>query len=91
MKKYLIIAITFIIIAFTNITNVSATSITSQSRDVTVGEVDEIDTNDEDTYVHVPETGIFGLDAKNATIAAATFLTVPIVAIFAYVGLKSKS
>ena len=64
--------------------NVSAASIGSQSVDVTVGEVDQISTDDnKDQDVHIPNTGLFGLEANSTSIIVTTFLTIPIVVVLA--------
>lgn len=83
MKKYLF-SIVFAITVLVAAANVSAASISSQSIDVTVGEVDQISTNEESQDVYAPETGLFGLDVNNASIIAATFLVIPAAVILAY-------
>lgn len=80
MKKYLFI-IVFAIAAFMVVANVSAASINSQSVDVTVGEVDQISTDEENQDIHAPDTGLFGLEANSASIITAAFLAIPVVAI----------
>lgn len=80
MKKYLFI-IVFAIATFMVVANVSAASINSQSVDVTVGEVDQISTDDENLDARTPDTGLFGLEANNASIITAAFLTIPVAVI----------
>ena len=83
MKKYLIFSMAFVIMSFAGITNVSAASIGSQSIDVTVGEVDKIDTDDAEQDIQTPDTGLFGLETGSASIAIA--VTIPTIVILACV------
>lgn len=83
MKKYLFI-IVFAIATFMVVANVSAASINSQSVDVTVGEVDQIDIDNENPDADAPNTGLFGPNSDSVTIVVATaFLTIPIAVILA--------
>lgn len=79
-------------IALAAAANVSATSIGSQSVDVTVGEVDQISTDDENLDARTPNTGLFGLEANSASIITAAFLAIPvaviIVCLFRYIHRK---
>lgn len=84
MKKYLIFGIIFIMASFATAANVSAASISSQSADVVVGEVDQIDINNENPDADAPNTGLFGPNSDSVTIVVATaFLTIPIAVILA--------
>ena len=49
------------------IANTSAANIGNQSIDVTVGEVDEANYDDEKQGTQAPNTGLFGLDADTST------------------------
>ena len=82
MKKSLIFGAALIIVSFIIAANVSAASVSSQSIDVTVGEVDRISTDDENQDVHTPDTGLFGSEASGAFVAAT--IAVPTVIIFIY-------
>lgn len=81
MKKFLAINIVFMFIAasFTLATNISATTISSQSMDVTVGEVDRI--NDEKQNIFTPNTGISESNANKESVMLTTFFTISAVAI----------
>ena len=81
MKKYLIFSVAFIIMTVVSVTNVSATGLGSQSIDVTVGEVDKINTDNEEQNVYAPNTGIFGLDSDHTSIVAGVFFTIPVAVI----------
>jgi hypothetical protein len=78
MKKYLFI-IVFAITAFMVVANVSAASINSQSVDVTVGEVDQISTDDENLDARTPDTGLFGLGSDGVGTVVATMIPAIIV------------
>ena len=82
MKKYLFI-IVFAIATFMVVANVSAASINSQSVDVTVGEVDQISTDDENLDARTPDTGLFGLNVDSASIITSAFLAIPVAVILA--------
>lgn len=82
MKKYLFI-IVFAIATFMVVANVSAASINSQSVDVTVGEVDQISTDDENLDARTPDTGLFGLNVDSASIITSAFLAIPAAVILA--------
>lgn len=84
MKKYLIFSIVCTMIALAAAANVSAASISSQSVDVTVGEVDQINTNDENLDARTPDTGLFGLNVDSASIITSAFLAIPAAVILAY-------
>ena len=71
------------IMAFILAVNVAAVGLSSQSIDVTVGEVDEIGTDIEGRDIHVPETGIFGLEAGGAFSVATVLIGVPVVVVIA--------
>ena len=85
MKKVLIVVVAFIIVAFTDAVSVSAINVGSQFREVTVGEVDGVDDDenivDEKQEVHAPETGLFGLDSNRAFVVVGVLLSMS-VAIF---------
>lgn len=87
MKKLFIVAATFLIIAFADIASASAINISySQSGEITVGEVDKIDSDDKNTIyekqeVHTPETGLFGLETNYAI---AVCLCIPAVVILVW-------
>lgn len=83
MKRYLIFGIVFIIMSFAGIASVSATSTSSYSIDVMVGEVDGVGTDDENQDIHTPETGLLGLESDNAAPIVIAF-TVPIVVVSGY-------
>ena len=89
MKKILIITVITTILSFAGMVNVSATSVNSQSRDVTVGEVDKIDggneTNEEagkQETAHAPDTGLFGAGADGTSAIIAMFFAVPALTVF---------
>lgn len=90
MKKLFIVAATFLIIAFADIASASAINISySQSGEITVGEVDKIDSDDKNTIyekqeVHTPETGLFGLETNQASVAIAVCLCIPAVVILVW-------
>ena len=79
MKKFLIFSIIFVatIISFAFISNTFAADFGSYSADVTVGEVDKIDTK-EDEDIDAPQTGIFGLSFENDLVATSMVLMAPI-------------
>lgn len=83
MKKYLFI-IVFAIATFMVVANVSAASINSQSVDVTVGEVDQISTDEENQDIHAPDTGLFGLGSDNTAIIMTAFSAIPIAVTLAW-------
>ena len=87
MKKYLIPSTIFAIISFIGMVNVSAASVNSQSIDVRVGEVDEINTDDENQDLHTPDTGLFGLEASSASVIMITAIPaiIILVCIFGYI------
>ena len=87
MKKYLISSMIFAIISFIGMVNVSAASVNSQSIDVRVGEVDEINTNDENQDLHTPDTGLFGLETSSASVIMITVMPaiIILVCIFGYI------
>ena len=79
MKKILVFSVMFVTIAtsFTFITDTFVTGIGSQSVDVTVGEVDKIDI-DEEQDIDAPQTGIFGLGAGEKSFATAVTFAIPV-------------
>lgn len=88
MKKVLIVVVAFMIVAFTDTVSVSAINVGSQFREVTVGEVDGIDDDenivDEKQEVHAPETGLFGLDSNRAFVVVGVLLSIPVVVSFVW-------
>ena len=93
MKKCLIFNTIFLAITFICAVDVSATSLGSQSIDVTVGEVDEID-NDanskEEQSIYSPDTGIFGSENNKSSIVVATIFAIPMASIIIYLLVHAK-
>lgn len=87
MKRYLILGLVIAIISFIGVVNVSAVSISRQSVDVTVGEVDKINTDDENQDIHTPDTGLFGVETSSASIVMVTAIPAIIIltCIFMYI------
>lgn len=79
MKRCLILSIAFVILPIMGTANASTTSIGSQSIDVTVGEVDQINTDDESSDVRTPDTGLFGLGSDGVGTVVATMIPAIIV------------
>ena len=92
MKRCLIIVAIFMVIALADAVNASAINVGSQSREVTVGEVDRIESDDENVIdegqeVRAPETGLFGLETDQASIMIAAFLSIPVAVILAWLSI----
>ena len=64
--------------SFISTANTFAAELGSYSADVTIGEVDKINTDVEEQNIHTPETGVFGLESNSGPVIAATFITMPI-------------
>ncbi len=84
MRRYSIFIIAIVITLFAGMANASAANISSQSIDVTVGEVDSVSADNENQDIHTPDTGLFGLDA-DSTMPIVIAATVPAIAILACV------
>lgn len=84
MKKFLVFSIFFVIMASTLITNVSAIGLSEQFKDVTVGEVEKNNTDDEEQNVNAPDTGIFGLESEQASIVTTAVFVIPVTVILAF-------
>ena len=80
MKKLLVPSIVFVIVvmSFSFMVNTFAVGLSNQSVDVTVGEVDRIDTDEEQKDVDAPQTGIFGSNYNNDLIVASTVFAIPV-------------
>ena len=88
MRRYSIFIIAIVITLFAGMANASAANISSQSIDVTVGEVDSVSADNENQDIHTPDTGLFGLDADSAApIIIAT--TIPIVFILGFIFIRT--
>lgn len=78
MKKFLIISMAFMVASFGFAMNVSAAGLGSQSIEVTVGEVDEVDIDNGEQGADAPETGIFGLGADDGVVVTLSLVSVAV-------------
>ena len=89
MKKYLLFSMALSIMASVSITNVFAIGLGSQSINVTVGEVEKTNADDEEQKVYVPNTGIFGLESDKVPVVITAVFAMPVavilVCLFGYI------
>ena len=81
MKKTVIFCLALAIMSHMGMVDAFASSIDSRSIDVTVGEVDVISNDVEEHGITVPDTGLFGLEPRSASIVISVFFVMPMVAI----------